>query len=116
MYLFLSSFFCVMQTIRKNVVVNGPCKRYFIFSWFSVSDVCFYVRRSGSKVAVLNEHTFNRHYSTNIFERWACSNRDTKKCKAFFIITKEQELFRINLEHTHPPIKYYTTDGVYYKM
>lgn len=84
--------------------------------YFFKLSVSFYVRATGSRVAILNGHTFSRHCFTNKKERWACSSKDTRKCKAFFFMTKDLKIVHTSLEHNHPPSKFLVRDGVYFKI
>lgn len=79
-------------------------------------SVFFYVKASGSRVAVINDHTFSYHSQTKNQQRWACCNRESKGCPAFFTATKDDEIIRTKLEHNHLPSKYVICKGVYIKL
>lgn len=80
-------------------------------------SVHFYVKKTGGNVAVYNGHTFSRNYdSRNKFnERWPCTNKTSRCCKAVITMTKTREIVRANLNHNHPPQKYAVFDGLYYR-
>lgn len=80
--------------------------------------VKFYVKQSGTHVAVINGYTFYCNYNnkSKTTQRWPCSRRDAKGCKASFTTTKSREILRANLEHNHPPLKFIIHNGVYMKI
>lgn len=80
--------------------------------------VDYYVKKTGTNVAVINGYTFYYNYNNRNknTQRWPCSRRDARSCKAAFTTTKNGEIIRANLDHNHPPTKFVIHNGVYMRI
>lgn len=78
--------------------------------------VTFYTKPTGKMQAVYNGFCFSRHDKNKITDRWHCTCKQSRGCKAFFIATKEGAIIRSFVEHNHKPPSYIIKDGVFVKV
>lgn len=55
-------------------------------------------------MAVVNDYQFYIRHKSKATDTWSCENH-AKKCKAFFIASKDGSILRTELKHSHPPSK-----------
>ncbi|KAL4714658.1 hypothetical protein ACJJTC_012575 [Scirpophaga incertulas] len=65
---------------------------------------------------MLKGHTYCKT-TTRYGERWTCSKRVSRKCKAHVICDQDGIILKVNDDHTHDPSKYHQNrDGTYSRV
>lgn len=99
-------------------VILDECLPYIMMHQYVLLSVYFYVKKTGHNVAVCNGHTFswNCDSRNKITERWPCTSKTSRCCKAVITMTKTREIIRAVLDHNHPPPKFVIHKGEYMKI
>lgn len=56
-------------------------------------------------MAVVNDYQFYIRHRCDNTDMWTCQLHHVKKCKAFFIASKDGTILRTDLIHSHQPSK-----------
>ncbi|KAL0831839.1 hypothetical protein ABMA28_001369 [Loxostege sticticalis] len=66
---------------------------------------------------MVDDYTYCRKHTSKIREKWQCTKKLSKDCKAFVIFDLVNTNMSVNGQHNHEPTKYHrNSDGVYIKI
>lgn len=78
--------------------------------------VIFYPKSTGKMQAMFKGFSFYRHDIMKVTDRWHCTCKNSRGCKAFFIATKEAAIIRANVDHNHEPPSFVIKNGIFIKL
>uniref|UniRef100_A0A2H1V080 SFRICE_000693 n=1 Tax=Spodoptera frugiperda TaxID=7108 RepID=A0A2H1V080_SPOFR len=79
------------------------------------SGVTFIKSRRGQPLLLLDNYTYNLSSLSHAkgTNRWTCTSRPQKNCRAKVILNAQQQIVSVDAEHNHPPREYHYHNGEY---
>ncbi|KPI99443.1 hypothetical protein RR46_03808 [Papilio xuthus] len=106
---------------KDNVIIKSNTKHnHKPPNYFFSKEAQFINLLNGTTLLMVNGYTFHKNagvqYSGGI--RWQCSSKSSQRCKAFVVLSHDEEtLLRLREHHSHEPPKYKSTStGMHVKI
>lgn len=91
-------------------------KMIILTKYVTFFAVLFYPKSTGKVQAMYRGFSFYRHDKNKVTDRWHCTCKNSRGCKAFFIATKDAMIIRANVAHNHEPPSFVIKNGIFIKL